>query len=301
MSQGGRSGEGAGARAGAGRRLPARLLADSGGLGWRDAWVGRYRDDTIAEPFTTPVSGDLQLVLATRGTNVVESGDGRRWRSALYRPGAIGATAPGNASTLRWRVVGHEPVESLHVLLDAELVREAAAERGRPGGFPDHLRLGNAVVARGLARLGAALEHGAPALEADEMAHALAHDLAATEQSSGPGDRARGLDARALARVIDYLHQHAAERIRLDDLAAVAHVSRYHFLRLFARSAGTTPHRYLARLRLERAARLLDRTSTPVEVVAARCGYGGPSQFGRAFRAEHGCSPSAYRRAVRGR
>jgi hypothetical protein len=121
---------------GAERRLPARLVADSRGLGWRHAWVGRYRDDTVAEPFTTPVSDDLQLVLATQGTNVVESGDGRRWRSALYRPGALGATAPGNASMLRWRAVGHEPVESLHALLDAEPVREAPAGRGLPNRFP---------------------------------------------------------------------------------------------------------------------------------------------------------------------
>jgi AraC family transcriptional regulator len=152
---------------------------------------------------------------------------------------------------------------------------------------------------RRLAALGAALDRGAPTLEADELAYALAEHVVAGPMASEPRDRSRGLEACALARVVDHLHQHTAEPVSLDDLAALAHVSRFHFLRQFAASTGTTPYRYLARLRLQHAARLLARTSTPVEVVAARSGYGGSSQFTRAFRAEHGCSPSAYRRAIR--
>jgi len=69
----------------------------------------------------------------------------------------------------------------------------------------------------------------------------------------------------------------------------------YHFFRTFEGLTGTTPHQYLLRIRLRRAALRLRTEPTPILDVALDCGFGDVSNFNHAFRAEFGLSPRAYR------
>ena len=87
----------------------------------------------------------------------------------------------------------------------------------------------------------------------------------------------------------------AGERGVLLAFAAVG-LSAFHFLRVFRRATGTTPHRYLVGARLRRAAALLSDTSRPVTDIAYDAGFGDLSNFVRTFHREVGCSPGAYRR-----
>jgi len=80
-------------------------------------------------------------------------------------------------------------------------------------------------------------------------------------------------------------------------LAASARLSAYHFLRCFEDLTGTTPHQYLLRTRLRRAALRLKRESTKIIEIAMDCGFGDVTNFNRAFRAEFGMSPRSYRRS----
>jgi AraC family transcriptional regulator len=101
-----------------------------------------------------------------------------------------------------------------------------------------------------------------------------------------------------LRALLGYLRENLHEEVTLDDLAAQANMSKYHLLRTFKRFTGTTPHRYLVRLRLRRAASLLRSSSQTVQQVMAACGYQSAAQFSAAFRREYGCAPGQYRRAV---
>ena len=65
--------------------------------------------------------------------------------------------------------------------------------------------------------------------------------------------RQRRLPAAPLQRVLDYLNDNLAEAVALADLAAVARVSVFHFARQFRAAVGEAPHRYVIRLRVERA------------------------------------------------
>ena len=85
----------------------------------------------------------------------------------------------------------------------------------------------------------------------------------------------------------------------LDDLAAQVNLSKFHLLRMFAKSTGRTPHRYLVGLRPGRAANLLRHSTMPVVRIAAECGYRSPGQFSAVFRRVHGMSPRDYRGVVR--
>ncbi len=81
--------------------------------------------------------------------------------------------------------------------------------------------------------------------------------------------------------------------------ATLAGYSRAHWTRMFSRYIGEPPGTFLRRIRLERAAWLLQTTATPVDEIGASCGYRDASAFSRAFRKETGTSPAEYRLAPR--
>lgn len=90
----------------------------------------------------------------------------------------------------------------------------------------------------------------------------------------------------------------------LDGLAAAAracHVSPEYFSRLFRKHAGTTAERYLKKLRLNQAVRLLQHSGLSVKEIAIRVGFKDPFHFSKAFKSVHGDSPSRFRgRTVKG-
>jgi AraC-like DNA-binding protein len=107
-----------------------------------------------------------------------------------------------------------------------------------------------------------------------------------------------GYEAR-VQRAIDYAHANLAGSVTLADMAAAAHVSPYHFLRVFKAATGETPHAFVTRLRVERARQLLISSNWSVDVIALECGLGPASRLGRAFRMLTGASPAAFRASQR--
>ncbi|WP_288044734.1 AraC family transcriptional regulator [Sphingomonas sp.] len=89
--------------------------------------------------------------------------------------------------------------------------------------------------------------------------------------------------------------------IDLDGAAAEAGLSSFHFLRLFSQVLGVTPHQYLVRSRLRRAARLLaEDDARPVTEISLDVGFADLSNFVRTFHRAAGVSPSGFRKAARG-
>lgn len=97
-----------------------------------------------------------------------------------------------------------------------------------------------------------------------------------------------------LRRARDRIDRDYAEPLDLDGLAAVAGLSKYHFLRCFARTYGLTPHAYLTERRVERAQDLLRATNLTVTEVCRLVGYESPGSFSTRFRQLVGSSPSEY-------
>ncbi len=85
----------------------------------------------------------------------------------------------------------------------------------------------------------------------------------------------------------------------LSVLAAEAGQSSFHYLRMFKRLTGVTPHQFILRARLREAAMRLVRDEARVIAIALDSGFGDISNFNRAFRAEFGVSPERYRREGR--
>lgn len=99
-----------------------------------------------------------------------------------------------------------------------------------------------------------------------------------------------------IERALGHIADHLDDRLDLDDLAAIACFSPFHFHRLFVAVTGETVAEAVRRLRLHRAAVELNRSQRPLARIALRAGYGSTAAFTRAFAAAYGTPPAAYRR-----
>lgn len=98
---------------------------------------------------------------------------------------------------------------------------------------------------------------------------------------------------------IAYMAQHLDKPLQVATLAAQANISPSHFFALFKRRIGSAPMDYFTRLRMQRACRLLERTSLSVKEVASELGYNDPFYFSRVFKSVNRLAPSDYRAAQR--
>lgn len=107
-----------------------------------------------------------------------------------------------------------------------------------------------------------------------------------------------GLVDRRIRRAIELMHAHLARELPLEEIAAAAYLSPFHFARLFKKLTGTSPHAYLGHLRVTRAQSLLAETDLSISEVSARVGYSSSSHFTKAFRQTTGLTPRAFRKAL---
>jgi len=166
-----------------------------------------------------------------------------------------------------WRAGAVPPLAQLMVL--GELA-QAVAERRSDIGLEE---VGMLIAARFLKILSA----GIPA-----------------RQASSAADRRTAVEAAL------WIDAHAADDIGLEDSARHARSSPFHFLRVFSAALGVTPHQYLVRSRLRRAARLLADEERSITDIALDVGFADLSNFVRSFHRAAGVSPRGFRKAARG-
>jgi len=104
-----------------------------------------------------------------------------------------------------------------------------------------------------------------------------------------------GRETRRVVEAVRLVESEAARPVQLKEMAAVAGLSKYHFLRVFRRLTGVTPYQYLISARLRRAALALTSSRRPVIAVALDSGFGDLSTFNKTFRAAFGLTPTQYR------
>ncbi|MDT0433147.1 MULTISPECIES: GlxA family transcriptional regulator [Streptomyces] len=102
-----------------------------------------------------------------------------------------------------------------------------------------------------------------------------------------------------LREVQQWITEHPADDLSVGALAARAALSPRHFARAFEAETGTTPGRYVDRVRVEHARRLLEDTADGVEEISRASGYGTPEAMRRAFVKALGTAPAEYRRRFR--
>jgi AraC family transcriptional regulator len=142
----------------------------------------------------------------------------------------------------------------------------------------------------------------------DEHLHALAARLLELDGACRREAAATGAARRStrderyarLHRARDYMEASLAEPLLVGDLAHVAGMAPFHFLRTFSELFGATPHQYMVVRRLERAKHLLLTTEVPVTDISTKVGFASLGSFSWLFRRRIGVPPEAFRR-LRGR
>jgi len=113
---------------------------------------------------------------------------------------------------------------------------------------------------------------------------------------AGPGRGAFGtLPWGRLRRVIEYIQQNLDKDLPLAELAALVCMSPYHFARLFKRSTGVPPHRFVIRQRIARASAILARPELSIAQISRLVGFRTASHFTTVFRHVTGITPKGYR------
>lgn len=108
----------------------------------------------------------------------------------------------------------------------------------------------------------------------------------------------RAAEARRVRDVAAVIDARPAEALSLSDLAGLAGLSRYHFIRAFRAATGETPRQYQIAARLRAAADRLVDTRAPITEIALDVGFNDISHFNATFRRAFGTSPRAWRRAA---
>jgi AraC family transcriptional regulator len=123
-----------------------------------------------------------------------------------------------------------------------------------------------------------------------------AHEAPPVADLARYGAPRRGLNPRAMNRVVIHIEENLGESLTLSTLAAVACVSRFHFARMFRLSTGYSPMAYVLRRRVERARLQLAQGYQRLSELAAELGFCDQSHFTRIFRRMTGFTPREYAR-----
>ncbi|KAA9345742.1 helix-turn-helix domain-containing protein [Adhaeribacter soli] len=215
-----------------------------------------------------------------------------------------------------------KPVEGFCLYLNTELVRDVWTTLHRK---PDHLpegkdlialpafyqsvfQTGHHVLGEKIAQIAGYIKAGK--LPAENLTEEIFYELASglcglqnekLQQLSNIPARKKATREelyRRLLLVRDYVHDNAAAELTLAELAHLASLSEFHFLRTFKAVFGESPYRYLLRLRLQQAREQLLSNNLSVSEVAFHCGFKEVQAFSKIFRKMYGVSPSAFRQKL---
>jgi AraC family transcriptional regulator len=271
------------------------------------SWVGlqavRYREQPPNENFVPPLTHH-SLLLFIRTPKELEVQSEGISRVVPPPAGSILVVPAGNPARYRWS--GHS--DSLHVFLEPGLVERVAAEAfeldpARVSVSPldglDFPPLRAAMLAVN-DELTADAAGGSLAVES--LANVMAVHL--IRNASAPRRTARRIDGvlpqGKLRAVVEYIEEHLDSDLSLEQMAAVAHLSPYHFARQFKSTTGQPPHQYVIAHRIERAQQFLSEgDDLSLAEVAARAGFSDQSQFSHHFKRLVGVTPGQFRRSAR--
>ena len=286
------------------RYVGGKCLQACRGEAWRDikAWivalppaVEMLRLPSVSEPFLAwTMSGEVEF----------QEREGKQpWITHRISRGSFFLTSGGAPYDCRWKAVTSEPFESMAVFIGLPLLRRAFAEVFRADAANVRLRDVSAFTDVALNALMERLHDELMRRKASPLfvqgigqaiAIHLARNYAETVKELSRGSSS--LPGYKLRQVTDWMAEHVAEDFNLDQLAAQAELSKFHFHRLFKSAVGVAPSRYHMNLRMDEAKRLLRETKQSIVAIALDVGYANPSHFAQLFRRETGLSPSDHRR-----
>lgn len=270
------------------------LRRSSRPLGWRGVLVESHRLQP-AELSQHSVIG--HGISVNMGASVPFGWRGHAgWRDREIRTGESHLLTFGELNTPRW----HKTFEEMSIILEPTYVA-AVVQDGLPAHrieFLSQRSVDDPTIAWCARTFHSELTAEAPngSLYVDTVTIGLILHLLANYGVAKPKVIApRGkLNAFQLRAVVEFMHSNLAEDVSLTVLAEQAHISPFHFARLFRRTVGMPPHQFVVRLRVHRAISLLRLGRVPLAEVAIACGFHDQPHLIHAFRTVTGTTPTQY-------
>jgi AraC family transcriptional regulator len=283
--------------------VPFEPSAVSDSLGWVGLEAARYREAPDSEIDLSPLTHHALVLIARPPEQLDLLYDGVK-RHVPPAAGSIMLVPAGSPALWRW----HGSKDSLHIYLEPGLVARVAGEAF--GLDPARLTV-PPLDGLDLPALQAAMRAvdteltadgaGGP-LAAESLANVLAvhlirHVLAPRRPARGPNG---ALPRGKLRAVVEYIEEHLDASPTLEQMAAVARLSPYHFARQFKAATGLPPHEYVIARRVERAKQFLQGgADLSLAEVAAQAGFSDQSQLTRHFKRLIGVTPGQFRMSAR--
>ena len=273
--------------------------------GWNGIELLRFKG-TVEEIAIPPLPSHVVVVgLTHHPVDLVQRLDGKLYEKPC-RQGDISIVPAGTSVEVEFKARVESDVLNLH-LGDTFLRGVAQSVEVDPDGVEIVTRV--CTPDAQIERIGHSLKAEVEAdgllggkLYAESLASALAISVIRDHSSLGrkatrkvAGEHAGGLSRRALKRAIDYIGDNLQKDLTLAELAGTAHMSPYHFSRLFKGSTGLAPHRYVIERRVQRAKELLSGSALPIAEIALLCGFANQSHLNRHFKRLLGVNPKALR------
>jgi AraC family transcriptional regulator len=290
------------------RRFPrtSALLASSAQLGW-SSLSAELRSHGVSEaPTIVPQHVELILVVAGNQDSLVRrTGIGFR-QEAAPRTGAIWLSPAGVGKDI---AISAPIPQTMHMHLPVKLFDRLKDDFNLPMSPTHSIRLAAGISDGVINQVGRSLlseltaEASASRIYVETASLLLAARLVQKHCDSGActpiESSAHGLDHMRLRRVLDYVADNISEEITLENLAAIAGYSAFHFARKFALAMGISPGRYISQRRLENAMTELTAGKLPLAEIALNAQFSSQASFTRAFRRATGTTPKEYRRRRR--
>lgn len=274
--------------------IPSRIVCSSEQAAWNNLAVILYDHKPHVQIHVPPIAEDV-LALNVRGSTSLRGKVVHRFQNQLWEPGNLVIFPKGEAFDLQWlaanEVVVIIPAPALLATLAADILnidpsRVELVERINTRDSLIH-QIGIALLSE--------LQSGGLAghLYVEALTHTLTVHLLRNHASiplDAPAYRG-GLPPALLRCVLDYIRTHLAEDLTLEQIAQEAHLSPYHFMRLFKQSMGQSVYQYVLDQRLEAAKRLLVAGKLSICEVALQTGFHDQSHFHRHFKRRYRVTP----------
>lgn len=260
--------------------------------------VGRFHFGQLQDEVEAPQIPLHYISISLAGPLRIQARLGGEKVSARVERGQAMIMSAQKSNAWRW----DRPTEEAHIFLDPHYLGDIAAEVANgKAELPDRMPFTDTRLRDTIMALTDEMAGGGTIfpLLLDVAAVALGRRLLRHCDGARLGSSpACTLSGRQLRKVLLMVEDRLGENIRLDDLAAAAGMSRFHFVRAFKGAVGVSPYRWLTGLRISKAKELLVRSQAPILEVAASLGFESQSHFGQVFLTQVGKTPSQWRRSA---
>jgi AraC family transcriptional regulator len=286
------------------KAVPFAPLATSYGMGWKGLQAVRYRKKHLGELSWAGTLGAHVLALTIRSPQKMQLRYGEVKRDVPPPAGWIRVVPAGSSVRVHWQ----GSLDFLLIYLEPSLVARVAAESfdSDPtrtvvppvdGLNVPELRSAMLAVDAELRAGGRGGPQLAESLATILCVHLIRHITAPRQRTPSPD----GVLPRCkLHSVIEYIMENLDGSPTLEQMAAVAHLSPYHFARQFRAATGLAPYQYVIVRRVERAQELLrEEEELGLGEVAFRAGFSDQSHFSSHFKRIVGVTPRQFRMSAR--